>query len=63
MRNTLNWLAQHARSVASAVCGGALLFPSNFLAAQMQIIMLSEEAPAAATSIGRTARRSRPGER
>lgn len=48
MRNTLIWLAQHARSVASAVCGGALLLAGSLLAAEMQTIMLSEEAPAAA---------------
>ncbi len=48
MRNTLMWFARHAHGVATAVCGGALLFAANLPAAEMQVIMLSEEAPAAA---------------
>ena len=48
MRNDLIWSAQSARSVARTVCSGLLLlFGSNLLAAEMQVIMLSEEAPAA----------------
>jgi hypothetical protein len=46
MRNDLIWSARRAR-VARTVCSGLLLFGSNLLAAEMQIIMLSEEAPAA----------------
>jgi len=48
MRNDLIWLAQRARSVACIVCASLLLvFSCNVFAAEMQIIMLSEDAPAA----------------
>ena len=48
MRNDLIRLAPRARNVACAVCSAVLLlFGCNVFAAEMQIIMLSEEAPAA----------------